>query len=157
MELANIEVLLETYFEGNTTLAEEASLREYFTGDKVAPHLAMYKPLFIGLQKAQTEVSDKEIDLPENTTQSNKWWYGIAALLVVGVTVGGFLFSQPQLSQEEKEALAAFDKTKETLLLLSSSLNKGAEELAYLEEFTKGSSVITHINEFTDTTNKILK
>ena len=32
MEFAKIEKLLEAYFEGNTTLKEEAELRTYFTG-----------------------------------------------------------------------------------------------------------------------------
>jgi hypothetical protein len=153
MELTKIEQLLAAYFEGNTTLVEESILREYFSSSEVAPHLAMYQPLFIGLQQAKDEVSRKEINLLSSSSSftSNKWWYGIAALLVVGVTIGSFMFSQPQLSQEEKEALAAFEKSKETLRLLSENLNKGTEDLAYLNEFAKGTSSISHINQFTDT------
>lgn len=157
MELAKIEQLLEAYFEGTTTLVEEASLRDYFSGPEVAPQFVMYQPLFVGLKQAKGEVSHKEIRLPSPAFNMNSWWYGIAAMLVVGVTIGSVLFSQPQLSQEEKEAVAAFEKSKETLRLLSESLNKGTEELAYLNEFTKGTSSIAHINQFTDTKNKILK
>jgi hypothetical protein len=157
MELARIEQLLEAYFEGNTTLAEEVSLRKYFASAEVAPHLSMYQPLFVGLTAAKDEVSQKDIELPTERIKNTNWWYGIAAMLVVGITIGSFMFSQPQLTPEEKEAVAAFEKSKETLRLLSESLNKGTEELAYLNEFTKGTSSISHINQFTDTKNKILK
>lgn len=157
MELARIEQLLEAYFEGNTTLAEEKTLRGYFASANVASHLAMYQPLFVGLKEAQEEVIQKEIKLPTTSIQNNNWWYGIAAMLVVGLTIGSFMFSQPQLTQEEKEAMAAFEQSKETLRLLSESLNKGTEDLAYINEFTKGTSTISHINQFTNTKNEILK
>ena len=157
MELANIERLLEAYFEGNTTLEEEKVLHEYFTSDKVAPQLGMYQPLFEGMNQARMEVSKKEINLPKPVFARNSWWYSIAAMLVIGITVGGLLFSQPRLTQEERDAIAAFEKTKATFQLLSESLNKGTEDLAYINEFTKGTSSITHINQFTDTKNKILK
>ncbi len=157
MELANIETLLEAYFEGNTTLNEEATLRKYFTGNEVAPHLVVYQPLFVGLERAGEEVSKQEVVLPQASFQLNKWWYGIAAMLVVGVTVGSFMFSQPQLTQEEKEAVAAFEKAKETMLLLSENLNKGTSSIAHLNEFSKGTSTISHIDQFTNSKNKILK
>ena len=157
MELAKIESLLDNYFEGNTTLAEEALLQEYFTGDEVAPHLMAYQALFAGFQQARNEVSVKEIKVPGSSVKTNNWWYGIAAMLVVGLTVGGFLFSQPQLSQEEQEAMAAYENAKETMFMLSENLNKGTEGIAYLTEFNKGTSSISHINQFTNTKNKILK
>lgn len=41
-----IEELLNRYFEGETSVAEEARLRNFFTAGEVPPHLAPYKPLF---------------------------------------------------------------------------------------------------------------
>lgn len=156
MELIKIESLLEDYFEGRTSLDEEAQLKEYFLGNEIAPHLEVYRPLFIGLQKAQEEVLTKEIELPVSM-RSNKWWYGIAAMLVLGLTVGGFLISQPSLTAEEQFALDEFNKARESMLLLSENLNKGTQELALLDEFTKGTSSIQYINQFTNSTEKILK
>ena len=69
---------------------------------------------------------------PKNSKSNRNWWYGIAALLVVSLSVGGFLFSEPQLSAEEREALAAFEKAKKTMMILSENLNKGTQELAAL-------------------------
>ena len=46
MTTAQITALLDRYFDGQTTLAEEQSLRAYFAGPAVAPELAMYRSLF---------------------------------------------------------------------------------------------------------------
>ena len=139
MELAKIESVLDAYFEGETTLAEENMLREYFSGTEVAPHLEAYKNLFIGLKNAQAEVSEREVVLPEVTTTSNRrWWLSVAASVVIVLGIVGLQFSgnDNQLTSEEEQALAEFNKTKETLLLLSKSFNKGTGELAILGEFT---------------------
>lgn len=142
MELARIETLLEAYFEGQTTLKEEAALCAYFRNGNVAPHLEAYRPLFVGLSTARTEVSQREVQLP--TGRPRFWRYGIAATVAIGIGIAGFMYTQPQLTPEEKEALAAFEKTKEAMKLLSENFNEGAEELAI-------------INQFTITKNKILK
>ena len=50
MELANIESLLDSYFEGETSLDQENILRDYFSSANVAPHLMAYQDLFVGLK-----------------------------------------------------------------------------------------------------------
>jgi len=143
MELAKIESLLDAYFEGETNLEQENSLREYFAGNKVAPHLAAYQSLFVGLKAAQEEVLEKEVILPVTNNSSKIWWLSIAASVVIVLGVVGLQFSSGnQLTQEEQIALAEFNKTKETLLLLSKSFNKGTEELAVLGEFTEAKNKI---------------
>lgn len=145
MELAKIESLLDAYFEGETSLVEENILRDYFSRNNVAPHLEAYKSLFIGLKNAQQEVSEREIILPEVTNSSNRrWWLSIAASVVIVLGVVGLQFSSNnnQLTSEEQYALTEFNKTKETLLLLSKSFNKGTGELAVLSEFTEAKNKI---------------
>lgn len=137
MESVKIEKLLDAYFEGTTSLSEEKILLDYFNTEKVADHLIQYKPIFIGLKVAKEEHSVKEIVLPGNSVMADKtWWYSIAAMLIVVLGVAGFYFSQPQYTQEEKEALAAFEKSKDAMMLLSENLNKGAGQLTVVEQFT---------------------
>ena len=69
-------------------------------------------------------------------------WYRCFGAVVIAVA--SFMFSEPSLSQEEKEALAAFEESKKAMLFLSENLNKGAEKLAL-------------VNQFTETKNRILK
>ena len=56
--------------------------------------------------------------------------------------MASLLVPSNQLSQEEQDALMAFNETKETLLLLSKSFNKGTEELAVLGQFTESKNLI---------------
>lgn len=137
MESNKIEMLLNTYFEGNTSLAEEEILLDYFTSQKVADHLLQYKPIFIGMSAARKEVSNRHFKLEDNSSPKliKNWWYAVAAMVVVAFGVGGFYFSEPQISQEEKEALVAFEKTKEALLFLSENFNKGTQQLSFVNQF----------------------
>lgn len=41
-----IEELLDKYFEGNTSTAEEKELRTFFSSGNIPPHLSAYKPMF---------------------------------------------------------------------------------------------------------------
>lgn len=145
MELAKIEQLLETYFEGNTTLAEEAVLEAYFTKGEIAPHLQTYQPLFAGFEAARNEVSRQELQLPTLSASKNRaWWYGLAASVVIAIGIAGYTFSQPSLTAEEQEAIAAFNESKAAMKLLAQNFNKGTQDLAL-------------INQFTVSKNKILK
>ncbi len=137
MELAKIESLLDAYFEGETSLDQENTLRGYFSGNNVAPHLMAYQGLFVGLKNAQKEVSKKEVVLPQTSSNSRRWWLSIAASAVVLIGVVGLQFSGNQMTTEEQQALAEFNKTKETLLLMSKSFNKGTEGIAVLGQFTE--------------------
>lgn len=137
MELAKIESLLDVYFEGETSLDQENILRDYFSSNEVAPHLMAYQGLFRGLKNAQKEVSKKEVILPQESNNSRRWWLSIAASAVVLLGVVGLQFSGNQMTTEEQHALAEFNKTKETLLLMSKSFNKGTQELAVMGQFTE--------------------
>tara|TARA_R110000787_G_scaffold86285_9_gene184088 strand:+ start:20104 stop:20538 length:435 start_codon:yes stop_codon:yes gene_type:complete len=144
MELAKIESLLDAYFEGETSLDQEKILRDYFSSATIAPHLMAYQGLFVGLKNAQQEVSEREISLPQASSNSRRWWLSIAASAIILLGVVGLQFSGNQMTSEEQQALAAFNKTRETLLLMSNSFNKGTQELAV-------------IGQFTETKNRILK
>ncbi len=135
MELNKIEQLLEAYFEGNTTLNDEAILKEYFASESVAAHLQNYVPLFKSFEVAKSEVLKAEIKLPNKEKAMKPWMYSVAAILVTAITVGALFFSKPSVSQEEREALMAFNQTRETMMLLSKNLNKGTEQLAIIDQF----------------------
>lgn len=158
MELAKIKIVLERYFEGETSLQEEQQLRDFFQNEDVPEHLAPYKALFKGFTLAQQEKSTREVVLPKPGNGKPVWIWSIAASLVVALGIGSMLFYQNNgLTQKEQEALAAYQEAKQTMLLLSENLNKGASKMDYLSTFAESTSNMKYINEFSKTKNKFLK
>ncbi|MEM7187542.1 MAG: hypothetical protein AAF466_12875 [Bacteroidota bacterium] len=140
MELAKIEKMLESYFEGTTTLDQEKELGLFFKSDSVPAHLDMYRPLFMGFDKARQETTSQTITIGKSGRNKRFWSLSIAASLLIAVGVVGYSLTQDGLTSEEREALAAFEKTKETMFLFSKSFNEGTEKIAHLQEFSKGVS-----------------
>jgi hypothetical protein len=157
MESVNIEQLLEAYFEGNTTLTQEQELRTFFSSSEIPPHLAMYQPMFQSFDLAKEETSQREITIFESKKRSRFWNYSIAASLLIAIGVTGYMISQPGLTSEEAEAIAAFKQTKEIMFLFSENLNDGTSSIAHLDEFRKGVSNLSVINQFNESKNLILK
>ncbi len=132
MELGKIEKLLDKYFEATTTVDEEKALRDYFTGEDVAPHLAKFSPLFNYLSEAKEERFTKQV--PLRSRRSMYRWMSIAAVavLALGIYFGNDSY---QNYQEQKEAEYAYNETRKALSLLASNLERGTEKVAYLNEF----------------------
>ncbi len=140
MELDKIENILEKYFEATATVAEEETLRAYFSQESVAPHLEQYKPLFQYFSIAKEEKFTKQVPLkPRKNTYK---WLSIAA---VAVLVFGLYFGY-QDYQEQKEAEYAYNETKKALNLLAQNFSRGTEKVAYLNEFEKTKQKIYNNN-----------
>lgn len=137
---AHIEQLLEKYFEATTTVAEEQYLTDYFTQEKVAPHLEQYQSMFGYFKNAKTETYSKKLVL-EKQKQPLFYskWIAVAAVAVISFSV--YFGNQ---YQQQREAEIAYQQTREAFELLATNLQKGKEQTVYL-------------NEFNETKNKIFK
>lgn len=139
MELQKIRDLLEKYEAGETSLAEEKKLREYFKKNEVPDRLKPYQLIFGFSEIESKESYEKEIELPA-TKQDNRYlWTAIAASLIL--VVGLFFFQNKPLEmsdsnlgtiQDKEEAL---QKSMEALKMVSELMNEGKEDLIYLKEF----------------------
>lgn len=148
MELAKIEILLEKYFEGETTIAEENQLKDYFSSD-VAQHLEQYKPLFGYFSQAKQQKSAHI-----NPSQSKKRyvaWLSIAASVVVLLGVGTFTyFNYNQTSQDlgtYDNPEEAFRQTQKALSLLSNNVNVGIESVQYIQEYENAKDKVFNVNQ----------
>ena len=149
MELDKIENILEKYFQGETTIAEENQLKEYFSSPDVAQHLEQYKPIFGYFSQVKQQKSTQEI--PLKTKRRNVAWLSIAASIVVSLGIGTYLFmsqenTAPVVAQSElgtyddpEEALKA---TQKALSLLSSNVNVGIESVQYINEYEQSKNRI---------------
>ncbi len=139
MELVKIEELLEKYFEATTTVAEEETLRTYFSQKDVAPHLEQYTSMFQYFSNAKEERYTKQVPLK---TKNNFYkWSSIAA---VAVLVFGIYFGNKY--QERKEAEYAYQETKRALNLLAENFGKGTQTVSYLTKFEETKQKIYNKN-----------
>ncbi|WP_291864419.1 hypothetical protein [Maribacter sp.] len=133
MELNNIEKLLEKYFDATTTVAEEETLRTYFSQESVATHLEQYRPMFQYFSTTKEEQFTKQLALKPRNNYSK--WISVAAVAVIAF---GLYFGntyQEQKLAEQKEAQYAYNETKKALDLLAQNFSKGTQKVAYLNEF----------------------
>jgi len=149
MEFNKIEDLLEKYFQGETSIAEEKELKNYFSSPNVAQHLEQYKPMFGYFSQVKEQKSTQTI--PLKTKKRNVAWLSIAASVVVLLGVGTYFYvseknAAPAVAQTElgtyddpEEALAA---TQKALALLSSNVNVGIESVQYIKEYEQSKNKI---------------
>ena len=119
MEKENINTLLDRYFNGETTLEQEQSLRDYFAGSDVAPVHEPLKPLFTGL----AAMSEQDFAIPQGLEEEmsrhiDDWdapsqfrfspilrWVA-AACVAAAVAIAGWLLLRQQPVQQLPPVIA---------------------------------------------------
>ena len=140
MELANIEKLVEKYLNAETSLQEEATLKNYFIEGNVAPHLQEYQYMFSYFTTSKDETFTKTIKLETKKPRGkNLKWLSVAAslALLVSIYTGSEIYKQRKLEQQ-------YAQVSRALNLLSSNLKKGEK-------------AVNHLYAYENTVNKILK
>ena len=145
MELDKIEIILEKYFEGETSIAEENELKAYFASSDVAQHLEQYKPMFGFFAAAKEQKSQHALTII--TKKRNRAWMSLAASVVVLLGIGTFTYFNYNNTQSEdlgtydnpEEALAA---TQKALSMLSSNVNVGVKSVQYINEYETAKSKV---------------
>ena len=145
MELKLVEQLLEKYFQGETTIAEEKQLKAYFSSNDVAPHLAKYQSLFGYFETQKGTQFEQKLPLQPRKQNTVKW-IGIAASFVVLFGLATFYFYPSELKHEDLGTYdnpeEAFEATQKALLMVSEQVNIGMESVIYLEEYEKTKKTI---------------
>lgn len=165
MNFKEIEDLLEKYFDGKTTLAEEKQLREYFNTEEIPPHLAVHADLFRYFAIAgKEEITDPEFEekflssiseTPVIPLYSRKkrlaYIMGIAAgvLLLVGLffTFREEIFRKSASDTYSDPALA-YAEARKALLMVSVNLNTGLDRMQHLSNFEKGIVQMQKFSQF---------
>ncbi|MEC5144594.1 hypothetical protein [Chitinophaga sp. 212800010-3] len=152
MDYKKISELVALYWEGETTLEQEAVLREFFSIPRpdLPEELQEAAPLF-GYFHAEAA---KEWEVPAaKVVTLSPWrhWMKYAAVLLVGVGIG-YALKQTTVKQHQAEIVMrekemndpqkAFEETKKALQLLAKNLNKGATRMQKLSYFNQATSVV---------------
>ncbi|MFZ0598478.1 MAG: hypothetical protein WAM46_15950, partial [Flavobacterium sp.] len=122
MEFNKIEDILEKYFQGETSIAEEKELKDYFSSPNVAQHLEQYKPMFGYFSQVKEQKSTQEI--PLKTKKRNVAWLSIAASAVVLLGIGTYFYvSEKNTTQVVAQSeLGTYDNPEEALAATQKAL-----------------------------------
>jgi hypothetical protein len=154
-----MKALIEKYFNGETTLEEEAQLKAYFRNGEVDETLRQYAPLFRYLEQEKAQLLDSDFDqkltarLQKGATVvgMRPWQRQLLRVAAVGILLAGLflLFQRKPASHtaihwekyETQDPELAYEQTKEALRLLSSKLKRGSkkavDEMSKTEKMSK--------------------
>lgn len=146
MALDRIEILIEKYFEGETSIAEEKELKAYFSSSDVAQHLEQYKPVFGYFSQAKQEQFTASIPL-KSKRRKIVAWLSVAASVVVMLGIGFFAYQNTSEPNQENLGVIddpeiAFRETQKALALISKHVNTGIESVNYLGEYQQSKNKI---------------
>ncbi|HVI43327.1 MAG TPA: hypothetical protein VM802_00590 [Chitinophaga sp.] len=161
MEYKKISALLEKYWEGETSLEEEALLRRFFSTahPDMPDDLKEAMPLFQFFHEEEVTVYElpplKEFppapEMKVVTMSPLQHWMKYAAVLLMAIGIG---YAMKQQQRQERVVAAAwqhgdiedpqraFDETKKALQLLARNLNKGTDKMQKLSYFNEATDKI---------------
>ena len=165
-----IRELLDRFWEGETSLEEERTLKEYFLYAKVSEDLQETAAYFISLRELPAEVLGVEFDdevlsrihasggarvLQMNFFQS--YWKQIAAAVVVLTVSAWYIWTGDHIAKEDKiytaegqvedrEIQEAFHETKKALFLLSGKFDRGNQQMKQLKKFDEATQQLKELN-----------
>ncbi|MCF4101772.1 hypothetical protein L1I30_08855 [Gillisia sp. M10.2A] len=138
MELHKLNKLIDKYEAGETSLAEEAQLRNYFKSHNVPAHLEEYQDIFNYALIEKKHSSKKKVRI----RRSNKYYglVGVVASLLLMIGIFSFqYYGNNELTTENlgtiEDPVEAYENTKKTLQMVAEVLNSGRKDLEYLKEF----------------------
>lgn len=140
MNNQKLEILLQRYFEGDTSLEEERLLKQCFLDEEVPAHLKKFRSLFVMLSDEANRTSAREATIEEPATPwyQRGWWRNAAVAASVMILLGLGLFIDSRLQKvSDQEVLGAYKKTHEAILRASSYLATGKEEAKQIQRFNK--------------------
>ena len=131
MESQKIHILLQKYFDAETTIDEENELITYFTSGDVVESLKMYVPMFSGLKELSADEDvDLSDDLMNHILESEhkeklhyRWMWqavtGIAAAVIVALLAVNFYGNRNDYKDTFSDPQQAYVEAVKTLKFVS--------------------------------------
>jgi len=141
MESQKIHILLQKYFDAETTIDEENELITYFTSEEVDDNLKMYVPMFSGMKELS---ADEDLSLGEDLMNfilesehkeklRYRWMWqivtGVAASVILVMLAVNFYSSQTQWKDTFSDPKQAYSEASKTLEFVAGKYNKGLAQL----------------------------
>ncbi len=171
MEYNAIEEILNRYLEGETTLEEEALLREYFSQPDLPAEQNESKKMFSYFAEAQRQTAPSfDVSADLNSLIEKEWkretrsrfrrvsaWVGSAAAVLV-LSLGIYQNMEkpePVIKDTFKDPKLAYLETKRALLMVSRTMNHNTTNLKYLTKVDESFSHLKKVAEIDKIVNSV--
>lgn len=155
MEKDNVRKLLDLYFDGDTTLAQERALREYFRSENLPEEFSWCRPLFGYVDQAREDAGTGEKPSRHNVVWRRLWTVAaVAAVLAIALVLPFWLNEAPagievtvggRNVSDEAMAMEIVDREFSRLQLLSASAGNSICRLEGMVE--AAGSAVTELND----------
>ena len=172
MEMKRIELLLQRFYSGESTIEEEKELKDFFTTNDVPRYLWAEQEMFTYYNVGgKDEIPDKELENKiliaikgaeqeeaKRFTNRKKILYmvssaaAVVALLIVAYFA--FIFDTSMQDTYDNPEIA-YMQTKETLLFVSAKLNEGTKDLYAIGKFDEATKPLSNISKIEYSTKSI--
>lgn len=156
MSTEEVKILLQRYFEGESTDADERRLEAYFQSGEVDTEVAEYAEFFGGISELANIAGDPTIEEDimdyileneqhEKTRYRTMWKVVTSIAASVIIVLGGFLFYQEQQKPFDdtfNDPDEAYAYATQTLGFVSGKYNKGLAQLANFEKLRKANDPV---------------
>jgi len=163
-----IKILLQKYYNAETTWEEEKYLSEYFNNNEVPYHLKLEKEQFCYYKNKTEERStqfEKKIlkaiekeDARSVYRKKKKFLYQVISIAASIILIVSVYFIKKRSYESEdtyKNPQLAYNETKKTLLLISKKLNEGTEDIKNISEFDKSVENLNKISTINTSVKKL--
>ena len=114
--VSDIDSLLEKYWNAETSLVEEAQLKEYFEGDSIAPDHIQFKDLFTFYQVSKAQTTDiefkPEFDVSDNIEALIEKYWNAESNLEEEQILRSY-FTSDQVAEKHEEYRGLFEMLSE--------------------------------------------
>ena len=141
MESQKINILLQKYFDAETTIDEENELITYFASEEVDENLKMYVPMFSGIKELSVDedlglgddLMNYILESEHNEKLRYRWMWqivtGVAASVILVMLAVNFYSSHDQWKDTFSDPKQAYSEASKTLEFVAGKYNKGLAQL----------------------------
>jgi len=172
MDLKRIELLLQRFYNGESTIEEEKELKDFFINNDVPRHLWAEQEMFTYYDvesksekhdkalgnKIINAINDAERKEFKQKIKRRKIYYTVssaAAGITLLVTMYFAFFFNGSNRDTYDDPEIAYLQTRETLLFVSSKMNQGTKELQVLDKINEATRPLTNVSKIEYSTKSI--
>ena len=162
MEFKDLQILLDKYFDGESTLEEDMQIKRFFRENSNLPdELKRTRAMFDFFQKESSNKLEKELNFIKETQKTKPAKIQRIVYLITSIAASILLFFSvlTYMNKTNEQKIYAYvngkpvmdkeqakQETEKALLLVSKNLNEGTKSLKYLSTFSKAEDIVTHID-----------